>query len=130
MEKSNKEVEKSIYNLMKNAEVEQPSVNFLSNVMEAVSKQSVEQKAYQPLISKNVWLFIAATLVIGVVLLSLYPVTSLGIFSQYSISEALSFNIQMPEIKVSKTMIYGIGFLSLFLLQIPFIKHYHNKRYI
>ena len=130
MEKSNKEIEKSIYKLVKDAEVEQPSPNFLSNVMDAVSKQTVEQIEYQPLITKKVWFALAASIVIGIVLLNIFPSDSAGYLSQYSFIDTLSFNINLPEFKASKTMIYGIGFLGLFLLQIPFIKHYHNKRYL
>ena len=130
MEKSNKEIEKSIYKLVKDAEIEQPSPNFLSNVMEAVSKHTVKQKVYQPLISKKVWFALAASLILGIVLLNIVPITSTGFLSQYALTDQLSLNINLPEFKASKTMIYGIGFLGLFILQIPFIKYYHNKRYL
>lgn len=130
MEKSNKEIENSIYKLVKDAEVEQPSVNFLSNVMDAVSKQSVEHIEYQPLISKKIWFALAAAIVIGIVLLTIFPSDPVGYLSQYSITDLLSVNISLPEIKASKTMMYGVAFLGLFLLQIPFIKYYHNKRYL
>ncbi|MBV1923991.1 MAG: hypothetical protein KUG68_08195 [Flavobacteriaceae bacterium] len=129
MEKPFNNIEDSLYSLGENAGIKQPSPNFLSNVMEAVSKQSVEQKEYQPLISKKVWYTLAAAIVIGIVLINIFPSDSTGFLAQYSFTDYLNFNFSLPEFKVSKTMIYAIGFLSLFLLQIPFIKYYHNKNY-
>jgi RNA polymerase sigma-70 factor (ECF subfamily) len=130
MEKTTKEVEKSVFKLVKEAGVSIPSADFLANVMTAVASQSTVQKNYQPLISNKVWFGIAASLVICIVLLNVFTTTSTGYLDQFSFTDKLSFNVNLPEIKVSKTMMYGIGFLSLFLLQIPFIKYYHNKRYI
>ena len=98
--------------------------------MTAVASQSVVQKNYQPLISNKVWFGLAASLVIGIVLLNIFPIASTGYLDQFSFTDKLRFNVNLPEFKVSKTMIYGVGFLSLFLLQIPFIKYYHNKRYL
>ena len=130
MEKTFKNIEDSLYSLGKNAGSEQPSPNFLANVMNAVISKSVVQKNYQPLISKKVWFTLVAAIVIGIVLLNVFPSDSAGYLSQYSFADKLSFNINLPEFKASKTMVYAVGFLSLFLLQIPFIKYYHNKRYL
>ena len=130
MEKPFKNIEDSLYSLGKNAGAEQPSPDFLTNVMKAVASQSVVQKDYQPLISKKVWFTLAAAIVIGIVLLNVFPSDSAGYLAQYSFIDTLNFNLNLPEFKASKTMLYAVGFLSLFLLQIPFIKYYHNKRYI
>ena len=130
MEKPFKNIEDSLYTLGKNAGAEQPSPNFLANVMNAVTSQSVVQKDYQPLISKKVWFTLVVVIVIGIVLMNVFPSDSAGYLAQYSIADKLSFNINLPEFKMSKTMVYAVGFLSLFLLQIPFIKYYHNKMYL
>ncbi len=129
MEKRSKDIDKVTQKLVNDAGLHQPSTAFLTHVMEAVSKQTYSQKVYQPLISKRGWGIFAIILVVSILLLYIFPTTQDTFIDQFINSENLSVNFQLPEFKLSKTMIYGIGFLALFLLQIPFLKRFIVKNY-
>jgi len=65
------------------------------------------------------------------VLLFIFPVFSeTPLFSQLTIPEGFNFEFNLPEINFSKTTIYGLGFLALFLIQIPFLKRQLEKSYL
>ena len=129
MEKQSNIIDKITKNIIKEGGLHQPSPNFLSNVMEAIDVQEViEPIAYKPLISKKIW--IALTFFTGVIvtLLFLFPVyTETSLSSQLLIPEEYKFTF--PELHLSKITVYGIGFLSLFLFQIPFLKRQLNNSY-
>jgi len=131
MEKQSKHIDKITKNIIKDAGLHQPSTNFLSNVMEAIETQSVSQAiVYKPLISKTTWILLFALTALIVVLLFIFPVFSeTPLFGQFTIPEEFNFKFNLPEMKLSKTAIYGVGFLSLFLLQIPFLKRQLNNSY-
>jgi len=128
MEKQSKNIEQITKRIIKEGGLHQPSPNFLSNVMEAIETQSISQSiVYKPLISKTMWTILFAITVLMLVLLFVFPVTPL--FSQFTIPEGFNFKFNFPEIHLSKTTIYGVGFLALFFLQIPFLKRQLEKSY-
>jgi len=122
MEKQSKNIEQITKNIIKEGGLHQPSPNFLSNVMETIEVQKLNESiVYKPLISKNMWLVLAVFLGVVAILLFLFPVFSeTSLLSQLVIPEEYKFTL--PELHLSKITIYGIGFLSLFLFQIPFLK--------
>jgi len=130
MEKQSKNIDKITKKILKDGGLHQPSSSFLTNVMEAIEKQSASQPVvYKPLISKTKWILLFVLTAIVLVLLFIFPVFSeSSLLSQLTIPEEFKFNL--PEMNLSKTTIYGVGFLSLFLIQIPFLKRQLEKGYL
>jgi len=131
MEKQSKNIDRITKKIIKDAGLEQPSTDFFSNVMEAIESQSTSASmVYQPLISKKIWMLLSALIAVVLVLLFIFPVFSeTSLINPITIPEQFKFSFNLPEIKLSKTTIYGVGFLSLFLLQIPFLKRQLNNSY-
>ena len=129
MEKPSKNIDKLTQKIIKEGGMHQPSDSFLQNVMETVSLQTVQQEIYRPLISKKIWVFILIMLITIVVIQYLTPPLEESFLSQFNIAGKLSFENPFSDVKISKTILYGFGFLALFLIQIPFLKHYFEKDY-
>ena len=129
MEKQPENIDRITKKIIKDAGLHQPSKDFFSNVMEAIESQSTSASiVYKPLISKTTWMLIFAIAAVVLVLLFVFPVFSeTSLINPITIPEQFKFNFTLPEMKLSKTTIYGVGFLSLFLLQIPFLKRQLNN---
>ena len=109
--------------------LEKPASNFSELVMKTITESQKVVPVYRPLVTVKGWLFIAAIL-IGV-----------GVFLYYNPSESnkwidgiinkkeISFDLPFEQIQVSKTMFYALGFLSLFFIQLPFLKRLVEKKY-
>ena len=132
MEKQSKNIDTITRDIIKDAGLHQPSTAFLSNVMNAIEIEKARVTlAYKPLISKMWWMILLAFTVVVLVLLFSFPVFSeTPLFSQLTIPEGFKFEFNLPEMNLSKTTIYGIGFLALFLIQIPFLKRQLEKSYL
>ena len=128
MDKQSNKNDKLIHNLINEAGLDNPSADFLSKVMDKIETQKVTQPiVFQPLISKRMWLLIVLFTIVALVLLSVYPIFTES--TLYQLPKWNKFSIQMPEIHFSKITIYGLGFLSLFLIQIPFLKKQIDQRF-
>ncbi len=114
--------------------LEKPSLDFTANIMAKVDAIATNNiMVYKPLISKRTW-FVIAILVVGSLSYgvfgsglegqSWFDKVDLSIFSNNKITDAIS------GIKFSKTLIYAVGLCGLvFLIQIPMMKHYLDKRF-
>ncbi len=122
MEKPSKNIEKITQDWVREAGLEQPSSAFVQNVMNAIEKKSATQKVYRPLISRRGWGLVAAVFVASIALLYLFPIGELTYFNDIKLAELSTIKNPFAGLEVSKTMVYGIGFLALFLVQIPFLK--------
>lgn len=117
---------------MKSSSLETPSVDFTANLMKQIEHVSIgETITYKPLISKNVWIGIIASLIgLSIYMMfgniessTLFDTIDFSLISNNGIAEAVS------KIKISKILTYAIGFFGLvFFIQIPLMKHYMNKR--
>lgn len=110
--------------LITEAGLERPSPEFFSKVMNAIEAKPKMLISYEPLISRNVWavLFVASIVsIVGLVFLT----------TDFSWKWNFGFMryISVPKIQLSTTMLYAIGFLSLFFLQIPFLQNYMKSQY-
>ena len=133
MEEQFKNIDRLTRKLVKEAGTYKPSPDFLHNVMTTVNAKVADQKVYQPLISKKVWRIISILAIISLIALYFYPATGNSYINEFNLAEKLSFNNPFTNpfagITFSKTIIYGIGFLGLFLIQIPFLKSFMERRY-
>jgi hypothetical protein len=127
MDKLSKKEELFTKQLVKEAGLSKPSVDFTKRVMEVVAAKSSIQEVYQPLISKRVWGVLAGVMAICLVLLFVIPIGNEPLFGTLEMHKYMNFSI--PELKLSKTMLYALGCTALFLVQIPFLKHYLGKQY-
>ncbi len=129
MEKQSENIDRITKKIIKDAGLEQPSSDFFSNVMEAIESETTSASmVFQPLISKKMWMLLIALTAAVLVLLFIFPVFSeSSLINPITIPEQFKFDFNLPEMKLSKTTIYGVGFLSLFLLQIPFLKRQLNN---
>ena len=130
MEKDDKKIEALIDKLMSADRLEQPSLDFTTNVMskvQAISNSTATE--YKPLISRPVWMFIitAFILLVGYIIFS-EPTTSSNLLERFDLSgfsnpfENISFNF-------SKTLIYAMVLMAvMFSIQVPVLKYYFNKR--
>ena len=127
MEKPFRNIDEVTENIIKEGGLHQPSSMFLENVMQAVEAKKVVAKKYEPLVSTTGWVVFALALVICLLLLYAFPITSFSMAESWKLEEYLSFGDVFSEFKISKTVVYGIGFLALFFIQIPFLRRYALK---
>lgn len=122
MEKPYSSLEKATKKWVQEAGLEQPSAAFSANVMKAISEKKKISTAYQPLITKRGWLVVVGVFVLSVLLLLFIPTSEFSLFDSLQTPQLPAFNNPFDNWKVSKTFVYAIGFLLLFLVQIPFLK--------
>jgi len=123
MENHNTE-EEFFKKIIKETGREKVSPDFYRNVMSAIETKQTSSLVYKPLISRNVWI-------------ALVGIISLSVFGLFLITTDFSMNwnfdfmnyISVPKINLSSTMLYAIGFISLFFLQIPFLQNYMRNQY-
>ena len=128
MEEQFRDMDRLTRKWVKEAGEHQPSASFLSNVMMGIERQ-VAKQAYQPLISRKAWVFIVLLFIGWMGVLYYYPATQLNFLKELTVTGYFSFENPFSSIDISNITMYAIGFLALFLVQIPFLKHYMNKRY-
>ena len=128
MEEQFKNIDRLTEKLVKDAGIHKPSANFLSDVMSKVERKAILQE-YKPLISRSTWLIIGTLFAASFVALYFSSSPELSLLQDLNIFEKLSFEIPISEFQVPKTMVYAIGFLGLFLFQIPFLKNYLKSSY-
>jgi len=130
MEKQSNNIkeEKFLAHLIKEADLESPSINFTTSVLQKIEAKNAvsSQIQYTPLIPRWAWLLILT--IIGVITVILY----FGTFVETPISIFFSkINtlrpIDTPLPTVSKIALYAFCFLGLFMLQIPLLKKHFAK---
>ncbi|MDT0678186.1 hypothetical protein [Autumnicola musiva] len=122
MEKHSKE-EILAEKIVKNAGLEKPSADFSSKVLKAIAARQ-EVVHYKPLISP--WALIVFTGVMLAAVAGLFWTTS--DFS-FEVDFKLINFVSIPKLEISGTMMYAIAFISLFFLEIPFLKRFLVKQY-
>jgi len=122
MEDSPKNLEKVTTEWMQEAGLETPSANFTNQVMDAIHLRAQMSKTYQPLISKRGWSLIAALFLMILLAVYVLPMGELEYLNGLDFSQVPSMRNPFENLQVPKTMLYGVVFLGLFLVQIPFLK--------
>jgi len=122
MENSPKEIEKLTQGWVQEAGIEQPSLDFVQKVMDAVDVSTNKSKVYRPLISGRGWSLVAGLFITSLVVVYLFPLGEFRQLDMIDFSNLPTLQNPFEDIKVSKPMLYAVGFLTLFLVQIPFLK--------
>lgn len=131
--KTEKNIEEFTKYIMKEANVEEPSADFLIKVMSSVKLEHKRytSKIYKPLISKSAWAVIAFVIIsLGVFILGgnsknsmKIPTTLIALFDRIA-----SINI-FERIQISETFAFSFVLFSLLvILQLLVIKNYFNKQ--
>lgn len=118
----------SIRKWIKETPLERPSPDFMQKVMRGVER-SVAKKEYQPLIPPKAWFVIIILFVAGVSWIYINPSSSLIDLGTSTWKDQISVKNPFESLKVSRTMLYAIGFMALFLFQIPILKRIIDKNY-
>lgn len=128
MKESDKNIENLIDKMMSETTLETPSIGFTSTIMSqvlVVEKSKI--KAYKPLISKSIWVFIGLSIVALTVYLSLAKTT-------YNVEMGNVYLDRMTDlfsgIHFSKKTLYAILIVPVMILvQITLLKNYYDKKY-
>jgi hypothetical protein len=114
MEAENKNLDQFTKNVIQEAGLTTPSVDFLANVMAEVSKEKVPVQVYKPLISKVGWMIIGSLFLVFAFVLTRF---SLG-FSILGDWDLSSLFVQKYDIKFSipTTYAYSSFFLLVFVI--------------
>ena len=113
-----------IKNLIKGVGREKPSQEFFSNVMTGIEAKPKRVLVYEPLISTTTWMVLGVASVISIIGL-IFLATDFSMNWNFSFMRYFS----VPKLQISSTMLYAIVFLSLFLVQIPFLQKYMKNQY-
>lgn len=131
-EKTEQHLDKLVKKAIQLPPLQSPSVEFTASVMDQIKELPMAKSfVYKPLISIYGWIAIA-TCFIG-----LFVFVGFGNVSSMSLLEYVDYAVlfdneiisALSNITKSKTVMYAVGFFGLlFLVQIPLMKHYLNKR--
>lgn len=126
MENTHDNLEQITNEWVEDAGLEQPSANFVRNVMDVIDAKATSKVVYRPLISVKAWMWVAALLIGSIALIYFLPEGQNRLFEGLDTASLPTINRPFSGVEISKNMVYAIAFLALFLVQIPFLK----KRYI
>ena len=130
MNKNDKYIDDFTKNMIKEVELDTPSSAFLDNVMNKISIKPEQEFVYKPLISKKNWYSIFLIIVIISFILYLFPFVNESYITNWNYSFRFSFSQFIPNISFSKSIIYVIGFLIIFFVEIYYLKLFINKSYV
>ena len=131
MERDDKKIEELVDKLMSADRLEQPSIDFTTNVMSKVEAISNSKATvYKPLIPKYVWYMLFCSL--GALVAYVYlkdPVVNSEWLKKIEFSK-LAFNpFENLSVNSSKTMMYSLVLLAIMVgVQVPLLKNYFNKK--
>lgn len=114
---------------MQELPLESPSSDFTTKVMGQIRGKSLVTE-YKPLISKTAWVIIGLLIIGAVLWLYFNPSSNMMPEEQLSILDGLQFKNPFEALQLSRTSLYAIAFLALFIVQIPFLKRVVEKNYI
>ncbi len=124
---------KDVARLVKEAELDTPSSDFLHNVMKHIEIADAKKTyTYRPLISKKTWFVIGLHILAIVFGLTFMSKPETSIFNPIDFSFLNSIKIENPfsRFVLSKATIYGFLFLGiLFFVQVNFLKKIIDRRF-
>ncbi|HHH53474.1 MAG TPA: hypothetical protein ENK91_07430 [Bacteroidetes bacterium] len=119
---NDKNIDKYTKELIKEIGLDSPSPNFVGTLMRNISLKKEEKFIYKPLISIQAWIIIAIILISTIIILYFFPIIN----HYYFTNGFTQFNLLIKNIFQStllyKLILYTLGFLIIFLLQISIIR--------
>ncbi|TAI48316.1 hypothetical protein [Flagellimonas allohymeniacidonis] len=128
MDKLSSREEEQLKKAVQKVGLEKPSMEFTANVMTALERKMVRHIKPAPLLSKKGWSVIILVFVVCCSLIYFYPKEGIELFDQVR-QFRLGFARNIFEgVQISRTMVFAISLLGLFLLQLPFLMQLVNKQ--
>jgi hypothetical protein len=122
MEQSKHTWDSASKKVLNEAGVIKAPANLMPSIMDSIAKAGLHHIQYKPLLSKRTLLFI----VLGAVAVFSIIIMAVPVEKYYLDGVNLSIGERIAAffgaITLSKPVLYGLGFLGLFLVQIPFLK--------
>ncbi|WP_046755588.1 hypothetical protein [Kordia jejudonensis] len=126
MEAENKKLDQFTKEVIQDAGLSSPSVDFLANVMAEVSKEESLVKAQNPLITKVGWMIIASLFAVFTFVLTRFSL-GFSILGDWDLSSLMIEKYEM-NVDIPITYAYCFFFLLVFvIIQINFIKKYFYR---
>lgn len=128
MEKPFKDQDLQLKKWMKELPLDAPSPDFTANVMERITAKTMVTQ-YQPLISKSAWIVISLLFLGALAWLYWNPSSTLIPSETLSFLDKVEMGNPFKEMQLPKTVVYAMGVMVLFLIQIPFLKRMMERSY-
>lgn len=129
-ENKNTQIDTFLKKQIQEMSLESPSKDFTSNLMSVLQEETSLSTQYAPLISKKVWIGIAA-LVVAIFFIPFQKQEG-SLLDKVSLDLSFLDTIKMPVVEgfsVSSVTLYAIFFFAMMILaQVFYIKGYFNKR--
>ena len=129
MEKRSKNIEEFTQRRVKEAGLETAPVGLYERIMNTIDLIPVGQFIYKPLISRKAWIWIAVVALSILAILIFLPWQGSAYANEVRENLAIDWKNPLSGLELSKTAIYAIVGIGLFLLQIPLLKKQLEKRY-
>ncbi len=131
-ENKNQQIDAFLKKQLQEIPLESPSKNFTSNIMDVLQeKESSIATLNKPLISKKVWIFVAAAIV--AVFFIPFQKTEDSLLNKVSLDfsflEKINLSGIFDGISISSTSAYVAFFFTIMIfIQVVFLKNHFNKR--
>lgn len=131
-ENKNKQIDAFLKKQLQEIPLDSPSKDFTSRIMDVIDQEeSTVTTVYKPLISKRVWIFVAAT--IAAIFFIPFQETEGSLFNKLSLDLSIIGNLNpsglLDGVSVSSTVFYGFVFFAIMVvIQVVFLKDYFNKK--
>ena len=126
MEKPYNTDEQYLRDLIQEGGLQKPSVDFSSKVMASI-QDSKEHVAAKPLISVTGWIVLTFIFLVSSALLYFYPIENRS-FTNTIAWPWSNFQEVFSGFEMTNELMYACIFVSLFLIQIPFIKRFLERQ--
>ncbi|WP_420573609.1 hypothetical protein [Kordia sp.] len=114
MEEENKKLDQFTKNVIQDAGISQPSVDFLANVMAEIAPEQTPAKIYKPLISKVGWMIIGTLFIVFSFVLTRFSL-GFSILGDWDLS-SLVIEKYEPRVDIPVTYAYCFFFLLVFVV--------------
>ena len=131
-ENKNKKIDAFLKKQIQDIPLDTPSSDFMSNVMNQIQLVEVSTATkYKPLISRKVWIFLAAA--VAAIFFIPFQKKEGGLLEKVSLDFSFLDKIDVSSffdgLSVSNTVFYGLLFFCIMILvQVFYLKDYFSKR--
>lgn len=129
-ENKNTQIDAFLKKQIQEMPLESPSKDFTSNLMSVLEEETSQSTQYVPLISKKIWIGIAA-LIVAIFFIPFQEQEG-SLMDKVPLDLSFLDSIKMPTLEgftISSVALYAIFFFTLMIFaQIFYIKGYFNKR--
>lgn len=136
MKKEEQIWEQGTRDLLKNVELDRPSLDFSANVMEQISGLNENVvRSHKPIIGKGMWFGIITSVLLVLSYTIFFTKSGTGIFGNAmdklgAASEMLEFQIPSLDLPISPIMLNCLLIFGVFMLvQIFLIRKQHNRQF-